>query len=170
MALILALGAVGVGYAMWWEDLYIDGYVEMGYLDVEWSCHTVTIDGDPKAYSSAYCDPAGDTLWIDIYNAFPCVTYIIEYDVHNIGTIPVHVSLGTPYGDIPPGAVTITGPGSPDDHYQIHPGEEGIGYITVHLTNAMLEDYFGVYDGSAGENAQFSFYLDLRAYNYNEDL
>jgi hypothetical protein len=34
LALVLALGTVGVGYAMWQDTIYIDGNVETGSLDI----------------------------------------------------------------------------------------------------------------------------------------
>jgi hypothetical protein len=50
LALVLALGALGVSYAMWYEDLYISGTVNTGEVDWAFDCGTVTW-GDP-------CDPA----------------------------------------------------------------------------------------------------------------
>ena len=37
MALVLALGALGVSYAMWYDDLYISGNVTTGFVDVDFN-------------------------------------------------------------------------------------------------------------------------------------
>ena len=50
LALVLALGTLGVGYAMWFEDLIIDGTVYTGDLDADWSIETF---GDDETKDSA---------------------------------------------------------------------------------------------------------------------
>ena len=40
LALVLALGSLGVAGALWSDWLYIDGYVETGYIGAAWSLET----------------------------------------------------------------------------------------------------------------------------------
>jgi len=57
LALILALGALGIGYAMWEETLTIDGVVYTGNVDVEFSQYS----NDPPPHGTCaggiYADP-----------------------------------------------------------------------------------------------------------------
>ena len=115
LALVLALGTMGVGYAMWFEDLYIDGTVYTGELDWEFECGTVTW-GDPGdtidkqsddlfanvrttgkhvGTTDVVCvdsdgDGDVDTLEVTVTNAYPHYYVHIGYYVHNNGTIPLH--------------------------------------------------------------------------------
>jgi len=50
LAVVLALGTMGVGYAMWSEDLYIDGTVMTGELDWEFESFKITDYFDPVDY------------------------------------------------------------------------------------------------------------------------
>jgi hypothetical protein len=154
LALVLALGSLGVGYAMWFEDLYIDGTVDTGTLDVEWSIHGYG-DDETKDYSDCYAYIVGSTLYVEITNAYPCINYYVDFDIHNNGTIPVHVCQLVCTGPAQfPGTCTITQP----TPMQIHPCEEALGTISIHLDNA--------YDPQ--ENTRYTFSCDLKAVQYNE--
>jgi predicted ribosomally synthesized peptide with SipW-like signal peptide len=121
MALILAMGSLGVGYAMWSDTVTINGSVDTGTLklgiskawygepwgECEWydeggvghNCKDV---GSVNAYR------AGDILCSVLYggvstaaferaefiinNAYPCYRPSIWIDVANCGTIPIHIT------------------------------------------------------------------------------
>jgi len=155
LALVLALGAVGVGHALWSETLYIEGTVETGELALEWSQGDPYDDETPeKDVSSAECEIVGDTIYIYIYNAYPCITYHIPIDIHNVGTIPAHLcGLVITGGNLPPGA-TVTFP----NWYciQLHPRDSALGEITVHL------------DNDAEENETYWFSAVLTGVQWNE--
>ena len=55
MALVLALGALGVGFASWTDNVTIDGTVDTGYLCAEWYTHT--------NHDAMPCGPDGSGDW-----------------------------------------------------------------------------------------------------------
>jgi hypothetical protein len=161
LALVLALGSLGIGFALWSETLYIEGTVNTGTLDAEWSFDGY---GDSeiaeKDYSYMWYDIDGNYLYVYIVNAYPCIDYWANFDVTNTGTIPFHVC------DIVcetcgfPGTVEISAienPSRPSTPYQVHSGESAYGTITVHLTN------------DAVENSTYYFSCYLPVVQYNED-
>ena len=153
LALVLALGSLGVGFALWSETLYLDGYVYTGELSADWSLEAY---GDDEAADK-------DVSWVDayivdgwlyvyVYNAYPCINYYVDFDVTNTGTIPLHVcNLYCDYYGFP-GTVTITNLGS----NQVHSGDSVYGTIEIHL------------DNTAEENGYYYFYCDQTVVQYNE--
>jgi hypothetical protein len=124
LAVVLALGSMGFAYAMWYEDLFIEGTVQTGELDWEFDCGTVTV-GDPcdpatidKQCGDLFTNPTPvstgknvgctdvicldtdkdgdvDTLQVILYNTYPGYYVHIGYYVHNNGTIPLHFEEAT---------------------------------------------------------------------------
>jgi len=156
LALVLALGTLGVGYAMWYEDLFIEGTVMTGDLDVDWSQGVPYDDEDTgKDVSSGVCRIDGDTLYITITDAYPCITYHFPIDIHGVGTVPAHLCPLVVTGGNLPASATVTFPNW--SGAQIHLGDTVNGEITVHLANP----------GTA-ENTTYTFTATLQAYQYNE--
>ena len=93
LVLTLCLGAMGVGYAVWGEDMYIEGTVETGYVDTEWSLKSCSDnDGDPGwGEVTATISPDMNTLNVEIINAYPGYEATINCDMHNVGTVPAEV-------------------------------------------------------------------------------
>jgi len=117
LALVLALGTMGVGYAMWFEDLYIDGIVNTGELDWQFLCGSV-ICGDPGTtidkqcgdnFENPYPESTGkhvgttevvcldtdqdgdvDTLQVTVTNGYPHYYVHVAWRACNNGTIPLH--------------------------------------------------------------------------------
>jgi hypothetical protein len=56
LALVLALGTLGVSYAMWYDDLYISGNVNTGYVDVDFHSQ---YDNDSQGMN----DPSEPGYW-----------------------------------------------------------------------------------------------------------
>jgi len=157
LALVLALGTMGVGYALWYEDLFISGTVETGTLDVDWSLNGEPTDNEiaGKDVSHGEFSITGNTLYIHIYNAYPCITYTFPIDIHGVGSVPAHLCpLFITGGNMPAGAV-VTFPNW--DDVQLHAGDTEYGVITVHL------------DNRAAQDADYWFTATLRAHQYNED-
>ena len=160
LALVLALGALGVAGALWWDDLYIDGMVYTGDIGAEWSIEGV-YDNEPKpevSYMEAYF--VGDEIWIDIYNAYPCVTYTLEWDIHCTGSVPIHFVGPFITGNLPAG-VTLTftdmaGATIDWSTVQLHFCDTIYGKLTVHLDNTVFQ------------NDYFYFYISLDYGQYNE--
>ena len=93
LAVVLALGSLGVAYAMWSEDLFIQGTVDTGELDVGYYCPWGSCsDNETKEFSSISKSISADekTLVITVTNAYPCVTYTCQFCVVTAGTVPVH--------------------------------------------------------------------------------
>jgi len=157
LALVLALGSLGIGYALWYEILYIDGTVYTGELNAEWSLHGYE-DDETKDYSyvDAYID--GDTLYVYVGYAYPSINYYVYFDVYNSGSIPFHLcpllgpEMTTPHGYFP-GYVRISDVTPP----QVHPGYEAVGTIHIHL------------DNRAEELTTYKFNCTLPIVQYNED-
>jgi hypothetical protein len=108
LLVIVALAGVGVAYGLWSEHLFINGQVKTGEVDVEFSpCATNDPDGtiDPgwtKDVASCVCRQSGpdndsygdsgpDHMDIFIANGYPYYKCSVKYDIHNNGTIPVHL-------------------------------------------------------------------------------
>ncbi len=153
LAVILALGTLGVGYSLWSEDLYIEGYIETGELSAEWSIYDAWAE-DPKGSSWIDAYILGDTLYVDIYNAYPSIWYYVWFDIHNDGTIPLHVGDFT----VDPGNLPAQTDFSIDYYgpWQLHPSESGDGELWLHLAN------------DAAENAVYTFSAQVTVGQWNE--
>jgi len=155
--LTIALGMAGYAYATWYKYLYIEGQVNTGTLDVEWSIENAR-DTEPsnKDYSHIEGEIEGDTLYVTVYNAYPCIDYYLDINIHNSGTIPVHVYFGEMYGSLF-GYGTVEVVGLPVGNFiQIHPGEYWYGTIHVHL------------EQNADMGATYYFYMDNYVVQWNE--
>ena len=109
LALVLALGTLGVGYAMWSDQVTIEGTVDTGTLRIgivkaeatlyqtknvstvdlsfqgpiaPWECPS-----PPGAEEFAY-----EKLVVTLNNTFPCLTVDIEFYVGSAGSIPIHIT------------------------------------------------------------------------------
>ncbi len=160
LVVVMALGAFGVAGALWWDWLYIDGIVQTGSIGAEWSIEDY-YDNERKDVSwvDAYLMPPNG-MWIDIYNAYPCVTYTVEWDIHCTGSVPIHFAEPFIVGDLPAGAtLTFTDmAGIPIDwsQVQLHQGDIMYGMLTVHLDNDALQD------------TTYRFGITLNYFQYNE--
>ncbi|MDH3308213.1 MAG: hypothetical protein OEO77_11930 [Acidimicrobiia bacterium] len=93
MLVLLALGSVGLAYGLWFKTLAIEGTVETGNVDAEWSfvgCFDIedkdvgTIDGFIDSV-----DPA--SLHFEIGNGYPSYTADCEVEYTYTGSVPAHV-------------------------------------------------------------------------------
>ncbi|MGB6873716.1 MAG: hypothetical protein WBE46_06235 [Dehalococcoidia bacterium] len=158
LALVLALGSLGVAGALWSDWLYIDGYVETGYIGAEWSVEAV-YDNEQKDFSYIDAWWSGDTMYIDIYNAYPSVTYTVEWNIECTGSVPIHFDYPWFFGDLGPEYLTFTDmAGVPIDWptVQLHQGDVLYGLLTVHLDNSFEQDSW------------YYFYIELEYGQYNE--
>lgn len=119
--LAIALAFLGVGYALWSETLTIEGTVETGEVDVEFSAGPVeecvdvsgvlTCPEPPEKADAANCtvewlgpsdDSDGkDQLQVSVTGMYPSYHCKVSFDVTSTGSVPVHVWLPEPVGDIP---------------------------------------------------------------------
>lgn len=109
---VIALAGTSVGYAMWSESLYIDGYVETGELDweftwafptpepngIDWTCdpgfqniRAVDPPKDVGSIGTNLVDTDGDgdydTVEITLSNVYPCYFQSISMEYHINGNI-----------------------------------------------------------------------------------
>ena len=117
LALVLALGALGVGFAAWSETLIINGTVNTGTVDAKFTKAVSNDAGtqlDPDVQGTWALDGAGDLVWtgtrydkdvastsvsgegtktltITIDNAYPCYWGSVGFTIDNMGTIPLKV-------------------------------------------------------------------------------
>ena len=109
LALVLALGTLGVGYAMWSDEVTIEGTVDTGtlrlgiikaevtlYQDKDVATASLTFEGEIAPWCGTFppeAEPfAYEKLVVALNNTFPCLTVDIEFYVGNVGTIPIHIT------------------------------------------------------------------------------
>jgi len=160
LALVVALGTLGVAGALWSDWLWIYGDVYTGDIGAEWSIEYFGDDEEKDfSYIDAYLiDP--DYMYIYIWNAYPSVTYTVHWNIYCYGTVPIHFDYPWIGTDLPAGATfTFTDmAGAPIDWYglQMHPGETIYGMLNIHL------------DNDAAQWWLYYFYIDLQYGQYNE--
>jgi hypothetical protein len=154
MALVVAVGAMGVGYALWSDSLYLEGTVYTGDIGLEWS-QGVPYDTEipEKDVSYGVCEIQGDLLIITIYNAYPSIEYHFPLDIHGTGTVPVHTQMTWVGGNANPAWLAI-----PDlSGLQVHQSDVYNFELVVHLDNTAIE------------NSVYTFAVQLDYWQYNED-
>lgn len=112
LALALALALTGAGFAAWTDTLTIEGNVDTGELDwefsrgvfthmdhgLDWNCdpdftNVRQVDKDVGSTTGQFkdtdADGDDDTLEVTLDNVYPCYYEHIAFWVHNNGTIPL---------------------------------------------------------------------------------
>ncbi len=168
LVLTIALSALGVGYALWSDTLTINGTVNTGNVDVQWSW-SAPYDTEPAGKDVSWMEVYGtdtieDILYVTLYNAYPCIDYYCAVDVHNVGTVPV-ILTGLQF-NAPPGVLVEMLPNGTGNQIaegtQIHPGDFGdpdawaLGLLHVHL------------DNSVAQSSVITFTGEVTAVQYNE--
>jgi hypothetical protein len=83
LALVLALGALGVGYAHWTDTINIEGTVCTGSVDINAEYFSGSeiykdLDNDALVYYFYVLDADGYTVW-DYWSAIPIDPYLVSY-------------------------------------------------------------------------------------------
>jgi predicted ribosomally synthesized peptide with SipW-like signal peptide len=125
MILMMALAALGVGYAWWTEQLTTTGTIQTGSIDVKLENVTIS-EFDPLNVAS--CDPNisgdGKAISVVINNAYPAYTCSINFNLINVGTVPAKITnVNLPveneeYGVVSSGALVskpMLDPGKPEE-------------------------------------------------------
>ncbi len=121
MALLVAMGLTGVGYAMWYDIVTINGTMETGTWGVVLSNLTCS--------ASVSCSAAGNVLEVTVTNAQLGTGYSCNFTITSTGTIPVKMlvdPLSVPLG-VATQIINITGDGI------IDPGETETGGVHISL-------------------------------------
>ena len=93
LALVVALGALGAGYAAWSQDLTISGNVSTGTFDVVFQ-NLSTSETDSLEQGTITADNlAADSHSFDVTvsNGYPGYIGVANFEVKNPGSIPVKV-------------------------------------------------------------------------------
>jgi hypothetical protein len=153
LALVLALGALGVGAALWMGVLTIHGDVVTGSVDAVWSIEGA-YDDEIKDVSFIFADVDPMYPWvmyIGILDAYPSVTYTVDWNIMCTGTVPIHFTEPLITGNLTAVSnLTFTDMnGNPIDWatLQLHPGDPPfLGKLTVHLDNTAEQMAWYVFD------------------------
>lgn len=93
MVLVLCLAAVGIGYAHWTKDLYVDGTVTTGTFDAELSLGEAMDNEQIKDVGDCWAEVvAKDRVLLTVVNAYPSYEATFPVDVHCLGTVPLHIN------------------------------------------------------------------------------
>jgi len=182
LLLILALAAIGVGYGLWSQTLIINGFVHTGEMDSGLSIAEIDelFDFNDICPGDGYsigidCDKDGSlnddweaenkdvaectavllndyTMEVTVANGYPSFNCFIKWDVHNSGTIPIHIYrpdyfYGGEYmgSDINNAALHVNGwpPICWADPTQLEPLETAYCNLHIHVNQgaAELADY-----------------------------
>ena len=162
---VLALASTGVSYALWSETININGTVTTGSVNIEFRnivCGDSEIpEKDAASYIEAIPDKVdGNTLVVTIHDAYPCITYTVDFDLYCAGNVPVHFTgFDINYGNCDPSWITFTGLDALDYRYggpQMHQYDSAPGKITIHL------------DNTATQGTTYTFSATATAGQYNE--
>lgn len=145
LALMLALGALGVGYARWSDTITISGTVNTGSVNINvvqysgtdiykmpddslFRIHWYTARPEPPEggllVSSAVAQPGteDDTVVVTFDNVFPCQDFIVDWLMQYVGTVPAHINVAWSVDGIPAEWVVVTkndGMAGYDDSYPL---------------------------------------------------
>jgi hypothetical protein len=141
-AMIIAMLAVGISYAMWDKTLYINGTVDTGDLCMEIlsvaSDDTGTDPGKDKDVASTTVTWTEQTVTITITNAYPCYYTYVHITAHNCGTIPVKLQS---INVLAPAELTVTGSDSIGEQLEPCDNRDNTIYIHVEQSAAELATY-----------------------------
>ena len=162
---VMALSGTGAAYALWWDDLHLDITISTGTIGAEWSfegAYDSEIEGKDvssvtaqlKAWPEGADGVANRWLFIHISNAYPCINYTVDFDIHNTGTIPIHIAgpfvwdpliINMLTGDDGWGTIKFYDESGNEflwEDIQIHPGIENAfhGSIVIHFNNNLPQN------------------------------
>ena len=159
---VIALATLGVGQALWLTSLSVDTTVKTGSVDLEWSIEGPGWDLEPpeKDVSSIECVTDGDTLLVTLQNAYPENDYFCTFDVHSVGTVPVHLS-ELVFSDLAPGIeVRVQDQNSFPVCFagiQLHQSDSVWATLHMHLTNEV-----------PNASTTYTFTGEITAFQWNE--
>lgn len=133
LIVILSLGIIGVGYALWSQTLHINGTVTAATFDVNFAS-TGTDPTAPVGTGGAASATivAGKTVNIVIANAYPQWTGVWTLTVTNNGSIPVIFALTK---DAAPADTANIFTASADSGLTVNPGASETYTITAAIPN-----------------------------------
>ncbi len=138
MVAVLALGALGVGYAAWSADLNIAGTVTTGTFTAVFGGTDVTspVYADAPANVAQYTTSGTGTatLTILVTTAYPNLVFHVPFTVTNTGSVPIHdVTFDT---DTSTPGITVTS----DAVGAIGAGDTSAGGTNITITVGSADD------------------------------
>jgi len=140
LVLVLALGALGVGYAKWSDTVVINGSISSGEVCLEWTGAYGSKDPCTPPTKDWTCDPGftnicqgdkdigcttvvmedEDTISVTLDSVYPCYFNEISSHIHNCGTIPVKIA---------PAILSYPDPANPGETIEVELEFGKIAYI-----------------------------------------
>jgi len=108
LALVVALGALGVGYAAWSDTLNITATATVGEFDVDFIDYEVTQHSTLGGASANIIHD--DAASFSVANAYPGYWATVKYTIKNNGTVPASVSFAKTSTNEIPGVPRFTTP------------------------------------------------------------
>jgi predicted ribosomally synthesized peptide with SipW-like signal peptide len=137
LAVVLAVGLVGVAFAAWSSTLNVSGTLNTGNLSVVFYNSDVTADtpvGSSWCSSSEAVNGSGTaTLTVVISNAYPDESVTVPFTLWNNGTVGTSEAWGTVTTN--DATVVSTSGTLPGD---IEAGYTGTGSVTINLSDSAL--------------------------------
>ena len=157
LTLVLALGAMGVGYALWFDTLYLDGTVETGEVDTA----IVSIASDDVGIDPGYNKDVASTVvaivdsktaTVTITDGYPSYSNWIHFTTHIQGTVPVRLQAINIVNPNP--CITVDAWDGIGE--QRHPGENADNTLFFHVEQC------------AEQGATYTFTVEFFYVQYNE--
>jgi hypothetical protein len=168
LVLTLCLAAIGVGYGHWTKTLGIEGTVYTGEVDIEF-LNAVASDNEPSGDDNVGFtnvtlldkDIDGDFEWmqVQIADGYYCYVGIVNFDVHNNGSVPVMVT-----------AINIVEPVDPGDGTtQVEVALSGLAVGDVLDADASQACVLTAHIAANG-SGEAGFTVDIEVVNWNEGV
>ncbi len=159
MSIVVMLAMVGVGSALWSEVLDISGTVETGNVDVEFSIGDIEENDHGKEVADCLARLDENLLQIFILGGYPSYECWVPFDVHNVGSVPVHI-YHPQWTVLPPTeAVTFSMVRCYEEDTQLHFDEQAFCWLYIHVEQEALQ----------GETYVFEGFLEARQFNEPRD-
>ncbi len=161
LVIMLGLGALGVAFAGWSQELAIDGTATTGRVQMEFTeCVASDNEGPDVDFGTTMVecldldgDGVVETMVVDIQRGYAGYTGIVDFSVSNTGTVPLHVSEIVMPEVVDGIAVEVSGIAVGD---QVHPCNTLSGRLTI--------------DIQTSEPGTYEFTLRIAAVNWNEEV
>jgi hypothetical protein len=149
LALLIALGAMGVTYSAWVDEIYIEGTFDTSGINTTLDCGTCSLTGTPPdPNTSITCDTTGEPLevTISVSNAQTATDYYCSFTINNpADSLPVKIDGVTlallnplsPYADVSAAITVLPAPTALD------PGDTTTtaGEVHISLTSSASETF-----------------------------
>lgn len=192
LALVLGLGALGVAYAPWTDEVYIEQVVETGTLCIGIVHAEVHVEGDWKNIASAewewedflgekdYGHPTWDNevyrrMLITVHNAYPGILIDTEFYVTTLCTVPLHITGLNVYD--PTGYLTFEWVTSSTGRFYRTGDPDKIAVMNIRIINLVgtqlhecdvdKADFWVKFKQPMEQNREYNIVLEVLATQYN---